>query len=136
MAGLDEYRYAICDYIWKYNSPDWDYSTQTYARSAAAFNNPDFVPIVIGNYRWRLSLAPSEPEYLAIENKLQNTPTIGLPTITIDGAQDPFTPPGNGSAYRDHFTGPYKHYTFQVGHNVPQEAPEQFAKAVVEVTTL
>jgi pimeloyl-ACP methyl ester carboxylesterase len=136
VAGLDEYRSAICDYIWKYNSPDWDYSAQTYARSAAAFNNPDFVPIVIGNYRWRLSLAPSEPEYLAIENKLQNTPTIGVPTITNDGAQYPFTPPGNGAAYRDHFTGPYKHMTFQVGHNVPQEAPEAFAKAVVEVTTL
>ena len=136
VLGLEEYRFELGEFIWHYNSPDWNFTPATYARTAAAFNNPDYVPIVIGNYRWRLSLAPSEPEYLSIENKLQNTPVIAVPTITIDGAQDPFTPPGNGSAYRDHFTGPYKHKTFQVGHNVPQEAPEAFAKAVVEVTTL
>jgi pimeloyl-ACP methyl ester carboxylesterase len=136
VAGLEEYRGPIGDYIWQYNSPDWHYTPETYARTAAAFNNPDYVAIVIGNYRWRLSLAPSEPEYLAIENKLQSAPTIGVPTITIDGAQDPFTPPGDGKAYRAHFTGPYKHYTFKVGHNVPQEAPERFAKAIVEVTAL
>jgi pimeloyl-ACP methyl ester carboxylesterase len=136
VLGLEEYRYDMGEFIWTFNSPTWNYSQETYARTAAAFNNPDYVAIVIGNYRWRLSLAPSEPEYLTIENKLQNVPTIGVPTITIDGKYDPFTPPGNGSVYRDHFTGPYKHMTFPVGHNVPQEAPEAFAKAVVEVTTL
>jgi pimeloyl-ACP methyl ester carboxylesterase len=136
VLGLEEYRYQMGEFIWTFNSPTWNYSQETYARTAAAFNNPDYVPIVIGNYRWRLSLAPSEPEYLKIENKLQNAPTIGVPTITIDGEHDPFTPPGDGSAYRDHFTGPYKHMTFPVGHNVPQEAPEAFAKAVVELSSL
>jgi pimeloyl-ACP methyl ester carboxylesterase len=132
VLGLEEYRYDLGEFIWAFNSPTWKFSEQTYARTARAFNNPDYVPIVIGNYRWRLSLAPSEPEYHKIENKLQNAPAIGVPTITIDGKYDPFTPPGNGSAYRDHFTGPYKHMTFPVGHNVPQEAPEAFAKAVIE----
>jgi pimeloyl-ACP methyl ester carboxylesterase len=136
VLGLEEYRYQMGQFIWTFNSPTFKYSQETYARTAAAFNNPDYVPIVIGNYRWRLSLAPSEPEYLKIENKLQNAPTIGVPTITIDGKYDPFTPPGNGSAYRDHFTGKYAHKTFPVGHNVPQEAPEAFARAVIEADHL
>jgi pimeloyl-ACP methyl ester carboxylesterase len=135
VLGLKEYRYQIGDFIWHYNSPTFDYSQETYARTAA-FNNPDYVAIVIGNYRWRLSQAPSEPEYLKIENQLQDAPTIGVPTITIDGLYDPFTPPGDGSAYRDHFTGPYKHMTFKVGHNVPQEAPQAFAQAIIEADGL
>jgi pimeloyl-ACP methyl ester carboxylesterase len=136
VLGLEEYRYEMGQFIWTFNSPTFKYSQETYDRTAAAFNNPDYVPIVIGNYRWRLSLAPAEPEYLEIENKLQKVPTVGVPTITIDGRYDPFTPPGNGSAYRDHFTGKYAHKTFPVGHNVPQEAPEAFAKAVIEADHL
>lgn len=92
--------------------------------------------IVIGNYRWRQSLLPVEPEYAALEGKLQNTPTISVPTITIDGKYDPFTPDGNGSSYRAHFTGSYRHRTFDAGHNVPQEAPGDFAQAVVDADRL
>jgi pimeloyl-ACP methyl ester carboxylesterase len=104
----------------------------TNRETAAAFNNPDYVSIVIGNYRWRQSRYPSEPEYAGIETKLQQAPTIAVPTITIDGAQDPFTPPGNGAAYRDRFTGTYDHRVFDCGHNVPQEAPRAFARAVMD----
>jgi pimeloyl-ACP methyl ester carboxylesterase len=133
VLGLEKYRYEMGDFIWQFNSPTWHYSEATYAQTAQAFNNPDYVSIVIGNYRWRQSRYPSEPEYAAIEAKLQKAPTIAVPTITIDGKYDPFTPAGNGSAYRDKFTGEYRHLTFDVGHNVPQEAPEKFAEAVVAV---
>jgi pimeloyl-ACP methyl ester carboxylesterase len=131
--GLTEYRYDFGLFVWQFNSPTWNFSTQTYDQTAAAFNNPDFVAITIGNYRWRQSLYPAEPEYASIEAILQQAPTIGVPAITIDGQHDPFTPAGNGSAYRDHFTGKYQHRVFDVGHNVPQEAPQAFAQAVVDV---
>jgi pimeloyl-ACP methyl ester carboxylesterase len=133
VRGLTEYRAELGEFIWKFNSPTWHFSQQTYDQTAAAFNNPDYVAIIIGNYRWRLGLAPSEAEYASIERKLQRVPVIGTPTITIDGQYDPFTPPGNGKAYRDHFTGKYEHRVFQVGHNVPQEAPREFAQAVMDV---
>jgi pimeloyl-ACP methyl ester carboxylesterase len=90
------------------------------------------VPIVIGNYRWRLGLAPAEAEYADQERTLQAAPAIDVPTITIDGRYDPFTPPGDGSTYRAHFTSKYEHRTFDVGHNVPQEAPAEFAQAVTD----
>jgi pimeloyl-ACP methyl ester carboxylesterase len=128
-----EYTYDLGLFVWEFNSPHWKFSTATYDQTAQAFSNPDYVPIVIGNYRWRLSLAPAEPEYASIEAKLQQAPAIGVPTITIDGASDPFTPPGDGSAYRAKFTGKYDHRTFDVGHNVPQEDPRGFAEAVVDV---
>jgi pimeloyl-ACP methyl ester carboxylesterase len=120
----------------KFNSPKWRFSTETYKQTAVAFNNPDYVSIVIGNYRWRQSLYPAEPQYASLENKLQLAPAIAVPTITIDGEQDPFTPPGDGAAYRDHFTGRYEHRVFAVGHNVPQEAPEAFARAVIDADHL
>lgn len=133
VLGLTKYRDDLGLFIWKFNSPTWKFSQATYSQTAAAFSNPDFVSIVIGNYRWRQSRAPREPEYASIEDKLQKTPVITVPTIAIDGKYDPFTPPGNGAAYRDHFTGAYEHRTFDVGHNVPQEAPEAFAHAVIDV---
>lgn len=133
VLGLSKYRYDLGLFVWEFNSPTWKFTTQTYNQTAAAFNNPDYVAIVIGNYRWRLGLYPAEPEYAAIEAKLQTAPAIAVPTITIDGKYDPFTPPGNGAAYRDKFTGPYEHRVFDVGHNVPQEAPLAFAQAVVDV---
>jgi pimeloyl-ACP methyl ester carboxylesterase len=136
VLGLTEYRYEMGEFIWKFNSPTWNYSQQTYDQTAAAFNNPDYVAIVIGNYRWRLDLAPSEPEYASIERKLQAVPVVGVPTITIDGQYDPFTPPGDGAKYRDHFTGRYEHRVFPVGHNVPQEAPREFAQAVIDADQL
>ena len=134
--GLRQFTSEIGQFIWKFNSPTWDFSQRTYDRTAAAFTNPDYVAIVLGNYRWRLSLKPAEPEYAALEAKLQNAPPIGVPTITIDGRHDPFTPAGDGSSYRSHFTGRYEHRTFDVGHNVPQEAPREFAQAVVDADRL
>jgi len=134
VKGLHQYKRELGEFIWKFNSPTWMYSAATYARTAAAFGNPDWETIVIGNYRWRQSLAPAEPEYAELEAQLQKAPKIGVPTITIDGRYDPFTPAGDGSSYRDHFIGRYEHRTFDVGHNVPQEAPREFAQAVVDAS--
>jgi pimeloyl-ACP methyl ester carboxylesterase len=136
VLGLTQYRYEFGLFVWEFNSPTWKFSTETYAQTAAAFSNPDYVSIVIGNYRWRQSRYPAEPEYASIEAKLQTAPAVTVPTITIDGAHDPFTPPGNGAAYRDKFTGRYQHRVFDVGHNVPQEAPRAFAQAVIDVDRL
>jgi pimeloyl-ACP methyl ester carboxylesterase len=133
VLGLTKYRNELGEFVWKFNSPTWNFSKKTYSQTAAAFDNPDYVAIVIGNYRWRLSLARGAPEYASIENLLQKAPAIAVPTITIDGAHDPFTPPGNGSAYRGYFRGKYEHRVVKVGHNVPQEAPRAFAAAVVDV---
>ena len=134
VKGLHQYKRELGEFIWKFNSPTWKFGAATYARTAAAFDNPDWETVVIGNYRWRQSLIPAEPEYAELEAKLQNAPKIAVPTITIDGRYDPFTPAGNGSSYRDHFTGRYEHRTFDVGHNVPQEAPVEFARAVVDAS--
>jgi pimeloyl-ACP methyl ester carboxylesterase len=134
VLGLTQYRYEFGKFVWEFNSPTWKFSTKTYNQTAAAFNNPDYVSIVIGNYRWRQGLYPSEPEYASIENKLQQAPVIAVPTITIDGEHDPFTLPGHGASYRDKFTGKYRHRVFPVGHNVPQEAPVAFAQAVIDVS--
>ena len=136
VRGLTKYRHQLGLFIWKFNSPTWKFSLATYNQTAAAFNNPDYVKIVIGNYRWRQGLYPSEPQYASIESKLQKSPAITVPTITIDGEHDPFTAPGNGASYRHHFTGKYEHRKLDVGHNVPQEAPEAFAQAVVDVGRL
>jgi pimeloyl-ACP methyl ester carboxylesterase len=113
-------------------SPKWHFDDATYDRTAAAFNNPDHVAIVIHNYRWRISVAPGESRYDALEAKLAAGPAIAVPTITIasdfDGAN------ADGAAYRAKFTGKYAHRIFNgVGHNVPQEAPQAFAKAVIDV---
>ena len=136
LEGLTEYRYDLGLFIWQFNSPTWKFSTDTYSRTAAAFDNHDYVPIVIGNYRWRLGLYPSEPEYAGLEKRLQASPKIAVPAITIDGKYDPFTPAGDGSSYRAMFTGKYDHRTFDVGHNVPQEAPRDFAQAVIDADRL
>jgi pimeloyl-ACP methyl ester carboxylesterase len=136
VLGLQKYRHEFGRFVWHFNSPSWHFSDQTYSETAAAFDNPDFVAIAIGNYRWRLSLAPREPEYATIEDRLQEVPLIGVPTITIDGEHDPFTPPGDGAAYRSKFTGTYQHRVLPVGHNVPQEAPHAFAEAVAAVDHL
>ena len=133
VLGLTEYRHDLGELIWKFNSPTWRFDRATYDRTAAAFSNPDYVTIVISNYRWRLSLAKSERRYASIDDRLQRTPVIAVPTITIDGEYDPFTAPGHGAAYRDKFSGKYAHESLPVGHNVPQEAPRAFAEAVAKV---
>ncbi|WP_336216879.1 alpha/beta fold hydrolase [Nonomuraea sp. LPB2021202275-12-8] len=88
---------------------------------------------MIHNYRWRLSLADGERRYDAFERRLAARPVITVPTITLDPGRDPFTAPGNGSSYRDMFTGKYEHRLLDIGHNLPQEAPAAFAQAVVDV---
>lgn len=135
--GLDRNRHDLAKLIWAYASPTWKFDDATFDRTAAAFDNPDYVPIVIGNYRWRLSLAEGDPRHDELEAQLAKSPTIGVPTITIDAGKDPFVAPGNGSAYRAKFTGPYEHRALQgIGHNVPQEAPAPFAQAVADADQL
>ncbi|WP_031027432.1 alpha/beta fold hydrolase, partial [Streptomyces sp. NRRL WC-3725] len=112
-------------------------STATFDRTAQAFHNPDYAAIVLYNYRWRIGLIEGEARYDRYEKLLAAQPPIHVPTITLDPALDPFTPPGNGSAYRSHFTGKYEHRTIaDVGHNLPQEAPTTFAQAVVDAARL
>jgi pimeloyl-ACP methyl ester carboxylesterase len=131
--GLRKYRHDLAKLVWSFNSPTWHFSDATFDRTATAFDNPDYVPIVIGNYRMRLGLVKGERRYAAQERALAGSPAIAVPAVTLDGERDPFTPPGNGSSYRAKFTGPYLHRTLAgIGHNVPQEAPGAFAEAVVD----
>ena len=120
--------------IWQLASPKWDFDDATFDRSAASFNNPDHVAIVIQSYRWRLGLAEGEPKYDAFEERLAEAPVISIPTITMEGDANG-APHPDPSAYAKKFTGKYEHrnITGGVGHNLPQEAPEAFAKAVVDV---
>ncbi|MFB7668773.1 alpha/beta fold hydrolase [Kitasatospora sp. NPDC056138] len=136
VLGLTENRHDLAELIWKFNSPTWDFDRATFDRTAEAFNNPDYVGIVIDNYRWRLGLAKGDPRYDGLEKRLAEGPVISVPTITVDGAYDPFTPAGDGASYRRKFSGKYAHRTLKVGHNVPQEAPRAFAEAVVEADGL
>ena len=118
--------------IWTNASPLWNFDDATYDRSAAAFTNRDHVDIVIHNYRWRLSLAAGEPQYDDLERRLAAKPVITVPTITVSSDFDGAAKDGNG--YRQQFTGRYSHRVLDgIGHNVPQEAPRQFADAVIEV---
>ena len=119
--------------IWKTASPHWAFDEATFARSAAAFDNPDHVAISIHNYRWRLGLADGEARYDAIEAKLATFPTIDLPTITLEG-DDNGAPHPLPEDYRAKFTGPYEHRLIAggIGHNLPQEAPKDFARAIID----
>jgi pimeloyl-ACP methyl ester carboxylesterase len=133
--GEQGYRQNTDDFnrlIWKNASPTWSFDDATYDRSAAAFANPDHVEIVIHNYRWRLSLAPGQPQYDDLERRLAAKPEISVPTITVSSDFD--GPAKDGKAYRQQFTGKYSHRVLDgIGHNVPQEAPRQFADAIIEV---
>jgi pimeloyl-ACP methyl ester carboxylesterase len=133
-AGYAQYRREFAKLIWQLASPQWDFDEATFARSAAAFDNPDHVRIVIHNYRWRLSLAEGEPQYDALETRLAQGPVITVPTITLEGDANG-APHPDASAYAKKFSGPYAHrvITGGIGHNLPQEAPQAFAKAVVDV---
>ncbi len=132
VIGYRENRDAFNRLIWTIVSPKWHFDDATFDRTAAAFANPDHVAIVIHNYRWRLGLAKGDPKYDDLEARLFAGPTIGVPTITI--ASDFDGPAANGSAYRNKFTGKYSHRILTgIGHNVPQEAPQAFAQAVIAV---
>ena len=133
--GYAANRHDFNKLIWKIASPKWGFDDATYDRSAASFDNPDHVAIVIHNYRWRQSLADGESRYDDLEAKLAQRPVISVPTITI--ASDFDGPLADGKWYRDRFSGPYAHRILPgIGHNVPQEAPEAFARAVIDVDRL
>ncbi|MGW2873833.1 alpha/beta fold hydrolase [Kitasatospora sp. NPDC001225] len=130
-------RRELCRLVWRQVSPTWAFDDAVFERTAAAFDNPDYAAIVIHNYRWRLGLADGERRYDELEHRLAARPRIAVPTVTLDPGRDPFTAPGDGASYRDLFTGPYLHRTLpEVGHNVPQEAPEAFARAVLDADRL
>jgi pimeloyl-ACP methyl ester carboxylesterase len=133
-AGYDKYRHDFAKLIWQIASPKWDFDDTTFDRSAVAFNNPDHVGIVIHNYRWRLNLAEGEPKYNDLEKRLAQGPVITVPTITLEGDANG-APHPEASFYAKKFSGKYAHRIIKggVGHNLPQEAPQAFAEAVVEV---
>jgi pimeloyl-ACP methyl ester carboxylesterase len=132
--GYDRNRREFARLIWKTASPKWDFDDATFERSATAFDNPDHVAIVIHNYRWRLGIAEGEARYADIDRRLAASPTIGVPTITIEGDANgaPHAPP---AAYASKFSGKYEHRTITggIGHNLPQEAPAAFALAVLDL---
>jgi pimeloyl-ACP methyl ester carboxylesterase len=132
--GYSENTNAFNRLIWQLASPKWNFDDATFDRTAASFNNPDHVAIVIHNYRWRIGLADGERKYDDLEKRLAASPVIAVPTITLEGDANgaPHPPP---SAYANKFTGKYAHRTIEggVGHNLPQEAPQAFAQAVVDV---
>jgi pimeloyl-ACP methyl ester carboxylesterase len=118
--------------IWKLASPTWNFDDATFDRTAASFDNPDHVAIVIHNYRWRLGIAPGEPQYNDLERRLAALPPVAVPSITIASDFDGAAADGRGYAHR--FTGRYAHRVLPgIGHNVPQEAPEAFARAIIDV---
>jgi pimeloyl-ACP methyl ester carboxylesterase len=131
-TGYDKYRRDFAKLIWRLASPKWDFDDATFDRSAAAFDNPDHVAIVIHNYRWRLGLADGERKYDDLEQKLAQGPVISVPTITMEGDANG-APHPEPAAYRSKFSGKYEHRTITggVGHNLPQEAPQAFAEAVI-----
>ena len=136
-AGYDKYRHDFARLIWQLASPKWNFDAATFDRSAAAFDNPDHVAIVIHNYRWRLGLAKGEPQYDDFEKRLATSPVISVPAITLEGDANGAPHPEPGS-YAKKFSGKYEHRTISggVGHNLPQEAPQAFAQAVVDVDHL
>jgi pimeloyl-ACP methyl ester carboxylesterase len=133
-AGYDKYRHDFSKLIWQLASPKWNFDDATFDRSAAAFDNPDHVAVVIHNYRWRLGLANGEPKYDDLEKRLAEFPVITVPTITLEGDANG-APHPEPAAYAKMFSGKYEHraITGGVGHNLPQEAPQAFAQAIVDV---
>jgi pimeloyl-ACP methyl ester carboxylesterase len=133
-AGYEKYRKAFSKLIWQIASPKWRFDDATFNRSAIAFDNPNHVAIVIHNYRWRLGLAEGEPKFDDLEKKLVQFPAIAVPTITLEGDANG-APHPEPSTYAKKFSGKYAHRTIKggIGHNLPQEAPNAFAAAVIEV---
>jgi pimeloyl-ACP methyl ester carboxylesterase len=133
-AGYEKYRQEFSKLIWRLASPKWEFDDATFNRSAAAFNNPDHVAIVVHNYRWQLGLAKGETTYDDLEKRLAAGPVITVPTITLEGDANG-APHPEASSYAVKFSGAYEHriVTGGIGHNLPQEAPQAFAQAVVDV---
>ncbi len=133
-AGYAQYRKEFAKLIWRTASPDWNFDDATFDRSARSFDNADHVQIVIDNYRWRLGLTEGEPRFDDLERRLAESPDITVPTITLEGDANG-APHPDPSAYAHKFSGKYEHRTTSggVGHNLPQEAPQAFVDAIVDV---
>jgi pimeloyl-ACP methyl ester carboxylesterase len=133
-AGYEKYRREFARLIWRTASPKWEFDEATFDRSAASFDNPDHVAIVIHNYRWRLGVAEGDAEYADLEQRLAEGPVITVPAITLEGDANG-APHPDPDSYASKFSGSYSHRTIEggVGHNLPQEAPQAFADAVLEV---
>jgi pimeloyl-ACP methyl ester carboxylesterase len=133
-AGYEKYRHDFAKLIWQIASPKWKFDNATFERTAASFNNPDHVSIVIHNYRWRLGLAEGEQRYDDLEKRLAAFPVITVPTITLQGDADG-APRPDPSSYAKKFSGKYSHRLIKggIGHNLLQEAPQAFVEAVVKV---
>jgi pimeloyl-ACP methyl ester carboxylesterase len=133
-TGYEKYRHDFAKLIWQIASPKWNFDGATFDRSAAALENPDHVAVVIHNYRWRLSLVEGEPKYDDLERRLAAGPVITVPTITLEGDANG-APHPEPSSYAKKFSGKYEHRTITggIGHNLPQETPQAFAKAIVDV---
>ena len=136
-AGYDRNRRDFARLIWRQASPKWDFDNATFERSVTAFDNPDHVDIVIHNYRWRLGLAEGETQYDELERRLATAPAVSVPTITLEGDANG-APHAEPDSYTSKFSGTYLHRTITggIGHNLPQEAPEAFAKAIVDADHL
>jgi pimeloyl-ACP methyl ester carboxylesterase len=136
-AGYEKYRREFAKLIWQIASPEWHFDDATFERTAASFDNPDHVATVIHNYRWRLGLADGEPEYAGLEQQLAEAPVISVSSITLEGDANG-APHPEPEAYATKFAGPYAHRTIKkrIGHNLPQEAPEAFANAVLAVSDM
>ena len=132
--GLAQDRRAVCRLLWRQWSPTWAFDDATYGRSAAAFDNPDFVDVVIQSYRHRFGLVPGDPALAGIEARLALQPRISVPTLTFDGADDGVRPPASAAQQAQRFSGPRRHQVLPgVGHNMPQEVPALFADAVLQL---
>lgn len=133
-AGLEQNRRAFSKLLWQLWSPTWRFDDATFEQSAAAFDNPDFVEVVVHSYRHRYALVPGDPAYANIEAKLAQQPVITVPSITLDGADDGVRPPADASVHAARFSALRDHQILDgVGHNLPQEAPQEFAMAVLEL---
>ncbi|MDR6886335.1 MULTISPECIES: alpha/beta fold hydrolase [Variovorax] len=133
-AGLAKDRRALTRLLWQLWSPTWKFDDATFERSAAAFDHPDFVEVVIHSYRHRFGLVAGDPAYAHIERRLAAQPAISVPTITFDSLDDGVRPPAEASAHEHRFSGQRSHRLVRgVGHNMPQEAPRIFADAVLEL---
>ena len=132
--GLARDRRALCRLLWQLWSPTWRFDDATFERSAIAFDNPDFIEVVIHSYRHRFGLVAGDPAVAEIERRLAQQPPICVPTISFDGADDGVRPPAEAAQYASRFTGPRTHRVAPgVGHNMPQEAPQVFSDAVMEL---
>ncbi|QAY73608.1 alpha/beta hydrolase [Agromyces protaetiae] len=132
--GYDRYRREFAKLIWRLASPRWAFDDATFDASAVAFDNPDHVAIVVHNYRWRLGLAAGDARFDDVEAHLATAPPIAVPTITLEGDANG-APHPDSAVYAAKFTGPYEHRVIGggIGHDLPQEAPREFAQAVIDV---